>query len=162
MKNDPVRILNSSAPALVIKYCHPEWSHYSCPHESGHYTESSHGRRIYCPGGPKPEKPIDVSPAQDGGTNWYAGEKWGWVAKGTLVSLDNSHVRKTVNDGQVGGDHYKVMAISPLEYILANKLPFVEGSIIKYVSRFPLKGGVEDLKKARHYLDILIEREENG
>ncbi len=59
-------------------------------------------------------------------------------------------------DVQVGGGHYKDMAIQPLQYTMANKLGFCEGNIIKYVSRYKNKNGVEDLKKARHYLDLLI------
>lgn len=57
---------------------------------------------------------------------------------------------------QEGGAHYTSMKIQPIEYIMANNIPFVEGCIIKYVSRWRNKGGVEDLKKARHFLDILI------
>jgi len=58
---------------------------------------------------------------------------------------------------QVGGTHYKKRAIQPIEYILANELGFCEGNIIKYVTRYADKNGIEDLKKARHYLDFLIE-----
>ena len=65
-------------------------------------------------------------------------------------------------DTQVGGAHYKGMPIQPVQYILANGLPFVEGAVVKYVSRWRAKGGVEDLKKARHFLDMLIEHEENA
>jgi hypothetical protein len=61
---------------------------------------------------------------------------------------------------QIGGNHYKDMVIQPIEYILKNKIGFAEGCIIKYVSRHRSKGGVEDLKKARHFLDLLIEHEE--
>ena len=60
---------------------------------------------------------------------------------------------------QVGGDHYRKMAIQPVEYILANGLGFVEGSVVKYVSRWQSKGGLEDLEKARHLLSLLIESE---
>lgn len=60
---------------------------------------------------------------------------------------------------QVGGGHYKDMAIQPVEYITANNLGFVEGSVIKYVSRWRKKGGVDDLRKARHFIDLLIELE---
>jgi hypothetical protein len=60
---------------------------------------------------------------------------------------------------QVGGSHYREMLIQPVEYILANGLGFIEGSVIKYVSRWKAKGGVDDLKKARHFLDLLIEHE---
>lgn len=60
---------------------------------------------------------------------------------------------------QIGGDHYVKMAIQPVEFILKNNIGFAEGNVIKYVSRWREKGGVEDLKKARHYLDMLIEFE---
>lgn len=61
---------------------------------------------------------------------------------------------------QEGGQHYKKQAIQPIEYILANSIPFTEGSVIKYVTRWRNKGGIQDLKKARHFLDILIDHEE--
>lgn len=61
---------------------------------------------------------------------------------------------------QVGGDHYKDMAIQPIEYIHANKLGFIEGAVVKYVSRWRNKDGIRDLRKARHFLDMLIELEE--
>jgi len=59
-------------------------------------------------------------------------------------------------DVQVGGNHYKDMAIQPIEYIMKNNLGYCEANIVKYVSRWRSKNGVEDLKKARHYIDILI------
>lgn len=61
---------------------------------------------------------------------------------------------------QEGGDHYKSMAIQPVEFIHRNGIGFCEGAVIKYVSRWRAKNGVEDLKKARHFLDLLIEMEE--
>jgi hypothetical protein len=63
---------------------------------------------------------------------------------------------------QYGGTHYKDKAIQPIEYILANDLNFCEGNAIKYLTRWRDKGGVEDLKKAKHYIDFLIEKEESG
>lgn len=60
---------------------------------------------------------------------------------------------------QVGGSHYKDMAIQPLEFIHANGIPFAEGSVIKYVSRWRSKNGIADLEKARHFIDLLIELE---
>jgi len=63
------------------------------------------------------------------------------------------------NNTQVAGDHYKKQPIQPWDYIAANKLGYFEGNIVKYVSRWRDKGGVEDLRKARHYLDKLIEIE---
>jgi len=62
-------------------------------------------------------------------------------------------------DVQIGGDHYKNCAIQPVEFIFANQLGFAEGNVVKYVTRWRLKGSIEDLRKARHYLDLLIEAE---
>ena len=63
---------------------------------------------------------------------------------------------------QISGDHYKDMAIQPVEYINANKMPFMDGCVIKYVSRWRRKNGVEDLRKARHFIDMMIDLEEKG
>jgi hypothetical protein len=62
-------------------------------------------------------------------------------------------------DEQVGGEHYKNLAIQPVEYIHTNGIGYVEGCVIKYVTRWRSKGGLNDLLKARHYLDVLIELE---
>ena len=64
----------------------------------------------------------------------------------------------SANEKQMGGSHY-LKAIQPWDYIAANGLDFFEGNIVKYVTRWRQKGGVEDLRKARHYLDKLIELE---
>jgi len=61
---------------------------------------------------------------------------------------------------QVGGNHYKDMPIQPVEFIHRNGIGFVEGCVIKYVTRWRQKGGIEDLEKARHFLDLLIEMEQ--
>jgi hypothetical protein len=61
---------------------------------------------------------------------------------------------------QVGGGHYAKYAIQPLEFIVKNGISFLEGNVIKYVVRWKDKAGLEDLKKARHYLDMLIELEQ--
>jgi len=63
----------------------------------------------------------------------------------------------SANDIQVEGTHYKKQPIQPWDYIAANKIGYFEGNVIKYVSRWKDKGGVNDLRKARHYLDKLIE-----
>lgn len=60
---------------------------------------------------------------------------------------------------QVGGDHYSKLAIQPVEYITSNGLGFVEGSVIKYVTRHKAKGGAEDIRKAIHFLNLLLELE---
>jgi hypothetical protein len=66
----------------------------------------------------------------------------------------------TANDMQIGGDHYMDKTIQPWDYIVSNDLGFLEGNIIKYVTRWNYKGGVEDLRKAQHYLAKLIEIQE--
>lgn len=60
---------------------------------------------------------------------------------------------------QEGGHHYKDLAIQPVEYIHANGIEFIEGCVIKYVTRWRNKNGVDDLRKARHFIDLLIELE---
>ena len=61
------------------------------------------------------------------------------------------------NAQQVGGTHYKDKAIQPWDYIASNNMGYLEGNVVKYVSRWKEKGGVQDLKKAMHYLTKLIE-----
>ena len=61
-----------------------------------------------------------------------------------------------MNDEQIGGDHYTKMRIQPVQFIHANSIPFIEGTIIKYVSRWKSKGGLQDLEKARHMVSMLI------
>ena len=60
---------------------------------------------------------------------------------------------------QVGGDHYAKLKIQPVEYIHANGLGFIEGSVIKYVTRHKSKNGKQDIEKAIHFLELLIEME---
>jgi hypothetical protein len=58
---------------------------------------------------------------------------------------------------QIGGNHYKTMKIQPVEYIHANKIGFFEGCAITYLSRWHIKGGIQDLEKAKHMIELLIE-----
>lgn len=60
---------------------------------------------------------------------------------------------------QVGGNHYKDLKIQPIEFIHANNIPFCEANAIKYLCRWRHKNGKQDLLKARHYIDLLIELE---
>lgn len=64
-------------------------------------------------------------------------------------------------DTQVGGGHYKDMAIQPMEYSMKNGLDACQHTAIKYISRFRDKGGIEDLRKAKHVIDMLIQFEED-
>jgi hypothetical protein len=63
---------------------------------------------------------------------------------------------------QILGNHYKDLPIQPVEYIHANNIGYMEGNVIKYVSRWRKKNGIADLEKAKHYIDLLIELETNG
>ena len=60
---------------------------------------------------------------------------------------------------QIGGSHYKDMKIQPAQFINENNLPFAEGNAIKYICRHQHKGEVQDLEKAKHYIDMIIERD---
>lgn len=62
---------------------------------------------------------------------------------------------------QVGGNHYD-MPIPPVEYIHKNGLGFLEGNVVKYVSRHKRKNGKQDLKKAIHCLEMLIDMDYKG
>ena len=68
---------------------------------------------------------------------------------------------KTYNQSkdQVDGEHYKSLTIQPTTYIHANGIPFIEGNVIKYVTRHREKGGRKDIEKAIHYLQTLLEIE---
>ena len=60
-------------------------------------------------------------------------------------------------DVQVGGDHYKQFSIQPVEFIVENELDYLQGNVIKYVTRHKAKNGKEDIKKAIHHLNLILE-----
>ena len=62
-------------------------------------------------------------------------------------------------DRQVGGDHYRKYAIQPVEYTVKNGLSFLAGNVVKYVTRYKDKNGAEDIRKAMHYLEMILEFE---
>ena len=74
--------------------------------------------------------------------------------------VDYQYDEVSVLKEQVGGDHYSKLAIQPVTYITANRLSYLQGNVIKYVTRYKDKNGVEDLQKAKHYIDLLIELED--
>ena len=57
---------------------------------------------------------------------------------------------------QIGGDHYKKMAIQPSDYIVKNNLGWYEGNNVKYITRHSVKGGKQDVEKVIHYAQLLI------
>ena len=95
---------------------------------------------------PKPETPVvSVTPLK--------------MAISMVATEEEEEVFKSLeaNKQQIGGSHYKDKAIQPWDFISSNGLGFLEGNVVKYVSRWKDKNGVEDLKKAQHYLAKLIE-----
>jgi hypothetical protein len=92
------------------------------------------------------------------------------MVKGSDMELNEQELKGIAQIGaairanaqQVGGAHYAVKAIQPWDFIIANNLGYLEGNVVKYVSRWKDKGGVEDLKKAQHYLQKLIEVSEEN
>ena len=65
----------------------------------------------------------------------------------------------SVYDKQIGGSHYKKMKIQPSKFVIENELLFPEGSVIKYICRHRFKNGKEDLLKAVHFIEMIIERD---
>lgn len=81
------------------------------------------------------------------------------IIRGTLdENKTNPPEIVNANARQEGGTHYKQLSIQPWDYIVSNNLGYLEGNVVKYVTRWQTKGnGVEDLLKAKHYLDKLLE-----
>jgi len=77
------------------------------------------------------------------------------LAKSSKLKPQRATERAT--DKQIGGKHYKSYSIQPIEFIVANKLSFIQGCIIKYICRFENKNGIEDLEKIKHYCDLQIQ-----
>lgn len=73
--------------------------------------------------------------------------------------VENIDRESKATDVQIGGGHYKDMKIQPIEYIMKNNLNFCQGNVIKYISRYKHKNGLEDLKKVKHYVDLIIQLE---
>ncbi len=71
------------------------------------------------------------------------------------MNLDKPE-QSTANNYQIGGDHYR-SEIQHWDFVLANNIPYLEAQIIKYVFRWRKKGGVQDLNKAKHFLEKLLD-----
>lgn len=83
------------------------------------------------------------------------GNYWAELAK-SFKSLDEP-TATSARDIQIGGDHYKKYKIQPYEFVFANKIPALEANAQKYILRHQDKNGIEDLRKARHYLELMAE-----
>jgi len=78
-----------------------------------------------------------------------------------LSSLKPHRANLKATDKQIGGKHYKEYKIQPIEFIVKNKLSFIQGCVIKYICRFENKNGIEDLEKIKHYCDLQIQLLQN-
>ena len=116
--------------------------------------------------------------ASDGGTAWpnrlpypvHAGQSSVEVKQNALLdvgaqewrtirSRESAEAVVRASDRQVGGGHYKDYAVEPGEYSQKNKLGYMEGNAIKYITRHRDKGGPQDIQKAIHCLELLLEWE---
>jgi hypothetical protein len=74
--------------------------------------------------------------------------------------MDNKELLSSL-DEQIGGGHYKDFKIQPVEFCHVNGIPYIESTAIKYLCRWRLKGGIQDLEKAKHFIEMLIEMEKD-
>ena len=88
------------------------------------------------------------------------GEPCNWCGKEDAMAREHDKmIKESVNASnlQVGGTHYNDCAIMPIEYIIKNKLDFLEGNVVKYITRHRTKGGREDIEKVIHYANLILE-----
>ena len=89
----------------------------------------------------------------DGMTEMYKEEKE-WLKE--VAAEENMRLTNAL-ENQVGGSHYAEMTIQPAEFIVFNEIGFLEGNVIKYICRHQNKNGAEDIKKAIHYCELLLQ-----
>ena len=95
-----------------------------------------------------------------GGEDYDSAGNYIWHPLGTKWDIAAYRVRGQKSgalDTQIGGDHYKQFKVQPVEFINANNLDFLQGSVIKYISRHKLKGKQADVEKAIHFCKLIIE-----
>lgn len=81
------------------------------------------------------------------------------LERDTEALLASKAREESALDIQVGGAHYKDLVMQPIELIVSIGLGFIQGNIIKYVSRYKHKNGIEDIKKCAHYAQLAIQLE---
>lgn len=82
------------------------------------------------------------------------------VDPGNPLTVPSSVTQSTLNV-QVGGEHYKNLAIQPVAYIHANNLSFLEGNVVKYITRHKTKNKAQDIRKIIHYCTLILQLEYN-
>ena len=102
----------------------------------------------------------DIIEVEAYGDTFYDKNDYIWEFNQLEILSDEDDIEPaTALEVQEGGSHYKDMEIQPMEYCFKNKLSYPVSNVIKYVSRYQRKNGIEDLKKAKHCIDLLIELE---
>ena len=88
-------------------------------------------------------------------------EEWDDAFNALQKQIENSFydspIQQRASEKQVGGNHYKQFKIQPAEFCYYNNIPYLEATAIKYLCRWKDKGGIQDLEKAKHFIDLLIE-----
>ena len=91
--------------------------------------------------------------------NFFKGWREKSMVTQAIFSLVIERRKMSTYNKQIGGTHYRKMKIQPSKFVIENKLLFPEGSVIKYICRHRYKGKKEDLLKAKHFIDMIIERD---
>ena len=127
---------------------------WTFPHMSGKWSVAAGDKtKLECAGSTIWVRWVGMNPVYDGetGTRWIEGKA---VQQG--VEPPKCPPAPDVWQTQEGGTHYTDMAIQPLQFSMANKLDPMQHTIVKYVTRFRAKNGIEDLRKAKQTIDLLI------
>ena len=107
------------------------------------------------------KRPGAASWYHEGGNKWHKDEYDIVAYRLSTQEEAYEETEKPIGDSalnvQIGGDHYKHFQIQPVQYINANEMDFLQGSIIKYISRHKLKGGKADVEKAIHFCRLILE-----
>ena len=99
-----------------------------------------------------------INPEEDRGWSRESHEQYMARRSAEEDLINKERFSKTkATDNQVGGDHYKDCVIQPVDYIIKNKLAFLEGNVVKYITRHRTKGQEEDIRKVIHYCELILQ-----
>ena len=100
-----------------------------------------------------------INPEEDRGWSRESHEQYMARRSAEEKLINKERFNKTKpSDKQIGGNHYKDCAIQPVDYIVKNNLDFLEGNVVKYITRHKTKNGIEDIRKVIHYAELILEK----
>jgi hypothetical protein len=100
-----------------------------------------------------------INPEEDRGWSRESHEQYMTRRSAEESLINKERFKKTKpSDKQIGGNHYKDCAIQPVDYIVKNNLDFLEGNVVKYITRHKTKNGIEDIRKVIHYAELILEK----